>query len=156
MAQDRNINNAVPALQAAWKLVQAEWAITFTGNIRPVLVEVHRSAATQKAYFAQGRYSLGMVNKLRAEAGLPALSAEQNRRVITYRREGSSKHEFFPSRAIDILLMKGSEIVNDPIWYRRLADMIRAHNPNITWGGDWDGDQRMDDEKFVDMPHFEV
>jgi peptidoglycan L-alanyl-D-glutamate endopeptidase CwlK len=155
MAQDRNIENAVPALRAAWKVVQANWAKLHGSAVRPILVEVHRSAETQRAYYAQGRKPLWQVNRLRTEAKLPPLSEEQNRRVITYRQEGTSKHEAFPSKAIDILIMNGAAIVNDPREYRKLADIIRGHNPDITWGGDWDGDQRMDDERFVDMPHFE-
>ncbi len=26
----------------------------------------------------------------------------------------------------------------------------------LRWGGDWDGDTEMRDQKFVDLPHFEV
>ncbi len=26
----------------------------------------------------------------------------------------------------------------------------------LRWGGDWDGDTELRDQKFVDLPHFEV
>jgi hypothetical protein len=156
MAQDRNIHNATPALQEAWAHVQAHWDVRWGGEVRPVLVEVHRSAAVQRAYYAQGRQNLSLVNNLRKAAGLAPIGAEENRNVVTYRRPGRSKHEKMPSEAIDILIMKGRIIVNDPAWYRRLADMMRSYNHAIIWGGDWDGDQRSDDERFVDMPHFEI
>lgn len=27
---------------------------------------------------------------------------------------------------------------------------------NLRWGGDWDRDYDLDDQKFIDLPHFEV
>lgn len=156
MGQDRNIGNAILPLQDAWAFVQANWAHRWGNELRPTLVEVHRSAATQRAYYAQGRKPLAQVNALRKAAGHAPISAADNKRIITHRREGSSKHERLPSEAIDILIMRGRAVVNEPIWYRRLADMMRSQNHSIVWGGDWDGDQRSDDERFLDMPHFEL
>jgi len=26
----------------------------------------------------------------------------------------------------------------------------------LRWGGDWDGDTELDDNKFDDLPHFEL
>jgi hypothetical protein len=38
--------------------------------------------------------------------------------------------------------------------HRRCSPM--AQFARIRWGGEWDGDGHSDDEKSLDMPHFEV
>ena len=73
-------------------------------------------------------------------------------------RAGQSKHNKNPSLAIDVAPY--------PIdWnnYRRfyhfggyvkgIADSL---NIPIRWGGDWDGDNNFKDQKFHDLPHFEL
>jgi peptidoglycan LD-endopeptidase CwlK len=75
----------------------------------------------------------------------------------------TSKHNSMPSKAVDIAPY--------PIdWedygrFRALADHVLATAKRlgieVRWGGDWDGDgkTRRDgdmDEKFVDLPHFEL
>ena len=155
MKTNREIGNAVVALQKAWAFVRLEWVRAFPFGPTLILAEVFRAPETQAAYHAQGRKPLEEVNRLRKVADLAAINASENK-VVTYRQAGTSKHELLPSRAIDIMVMKNGQISNDPIYYRKLADLLRAHNPKIVWGGDWDGDQRSDDEKFVDMPHFEI
>jgi hypothetical protein len=29
-------------------------------------------------------------------------------------------------------------------------------NVEIRWGGDWDGDRKLEDQTFHDLPHFEI
>lgn len=69
-----------------------------------------------------------------------------------------SKHNSRPSRAVDI--------APHPIdWnnhqrFRDAAKIVleeaKKLNISVRWGGDWDGDGQTSDEKFVDMPHFEL
>jgi len=70
----------------------------------------------------------------------------------------NSKHNSMPSRAVDI--------VPYPVnWkdFKRfyiMGGIIKAvaHNLNlpIRWGGDWDGDNDLDDQTFNDMVHVEL
>jgi len=78
-----------------------------------------------------------------------------------------SKHNQNPSIAVDIApwdpsMRKGR---GDIDWNNRdrfilLAGIIKgvAHKLNIQirWGGDWDSDTFMRDQKFIDMPHIEL
>jgi peptidoglycan LD-endopeptidase CwlK len=69
-----------------------------------------------------------------------------------------SKHNSSPSQAVDV--------VPYPIdWQdrermRRFACFVlgyaAATHLRIRWCGDWDGDHRIDDQGFDDLPHFEL
>lgn len=69
-----------------------------------------------------------------------------------------SKHNSYPSLAVDIAPY--------PInWHDRerffmLAGMMFAcankHNIKLRWGGNWNGNFISSDQKFDDLPHFEV
>jgi len=75
-----------------------------------------------------------------------------------------SKHNHYPSRAVDIVpypinwrdtnrfyLMGG--------FVKALAVKLKEEgkiNHDIRWGGDWDGDTMVDDQTFMDLPHFEL
>jgi len=70
----------------------------------------------------------------------------------------NSKHNSMPSTAIDIVPYPVDwEDLNR---FRVLAGYIlgTAHTMGIElrWGGDWDRDYDEGDEKFRDMPHFEL
>lgn len=83
---------------------------------------------------------------------------------MTQVRFPNSKHNITPSRAVDV--------VPYPIDWR---DIERFHlfagfvlgiahkmyergdiDHRIRWGGDWDSDTKTKDEKFRDLPHFEL
>lgn len=70
----------------------------------------------------------------------------------------NSKHNSLPSKAIDV--------VPFPVDW---ADMSRFYHfagfvlavaqsmgVKLRWGGDWNGDLKFRDEKFKDLPHFEL
>lgn len=78
-------------------------------------------------------------------------------------RYPESKHNTFPSRAVDIMPW--------PInWDTRNADNLAtiahlmglvtgiaiARGIRLRWGGDWDGDKRVRLVGFVDLPHLEL
>lgn len=71
-----------------------------------------------------------------------------------------SKHNASPSLAVDIAPYPIDW--NDTERFVLLAGVVKAIAYNlevvdiIRWGGDWDQDDRMTDERFRDYPHFEL
>jgi peptidoglycan L-alanyl-D-glutamate endopeptidase CwlK len=69
-----------------------------------------------------------------------------------------SRHNFKPSRAVDV--------VPYPIDWKNLnrfymfggyvKGIAKQKGISIRWGGDWDSDTLTDDQKFMDLPHFEL
>lgn len=73
-------------------------------------------------------------------------------------RYPNSKHNTLPSSAVDIAPYPIDW--KDTARFARLAGYLEriAHEQGIRirWGGDWDGDFATADERFIDMPHFEI
>jgi len=73
-------------------------------------------------------------------------------------RHPNSKHNSFPSKAIDCVPCPIDWEDQRRFYY--LAGIFKA----IAWemgfelrhGGDWDGDDIFKDQKFFDLPHFEI
>lgn len=75
----------------------------------------------------------------------------------------NSKHNSFPSLAIDVapyITAEGEIPWSDTEAFAKMAGYIMAvadmEGVSLRWGGDWDGDNRTDDENFRDRPHFEL
>lgn len=80
----------------------------------------------------------------------------------------NSKHNLKPgqekSLAVDVIpyFAEGKDHYdwNDLLAFARLAGVIftiaHQHGVRIRWGGDFDRDGRSADEKFKDLPHFEI
>ncbi|WP_080058978.1 M15 family metallopeptidase [Spirosoma aerolatum] len=153
---NRDIKLCVPRLQQAWAHLLATWTLAYPNGPKIILVETYRSPAVQLAYYAQGRQQLASVNRLRANVGLPAISAAENKRRITNAKPGQSKHQVSPSKAFDIGFTLNGQMVWDEVNYNRAAQIVRAAFPDVIWGADWDGDGQTTDERLVDRPHFEV
>lgn len=84
----RDIKRATPFMQWFWdELKMAVWGEL---GLRIFLVDVDRDWKVQRAYYAQGRDPLHIVNSLRKEAGLPTITATQNKNKITWTYK--SKH----------------------------------------------------------------
>ena len=104
--------------------------------------ETKREPIVQKAYYAQGRDDLVMVNQLRHAAGLAPISPSENNRKITWTL--NSHH--MTGKAIDIYPMKDGSILwngTEEDW-KPIVEIAEALG--IEWGGRWT-------EK--DMPHFQ-
>lgn len=76
-----------------------------------------------------------------------------------------SKHNKIPSLAIDIVPLEkvdGKEFIdwNDRERMTLIAGLMlnEAYHQgiNLRWGGDWNGDYSVKDNKFDDLPHFEI
>lgn len=71
-----------------------------------------------------------------------------------------SKHNAIPSLAVDIYAYVDGKATWDEkyLYYLGGVIMLIAKQKNITlrWGGNWDRDATMDDQRFNDLPHFEL
>jgi len=98
-----------------------------------------RSFAEQTALYAQGRYGLDYVNKLRQQAGLYLLQTQSENYIVTYAKAGESYHNF--GLAIDIVdRVKGYNI--DWVALRKIA---------VSCGLEYIPDTLT----FSDKPHFQ-
>lgn len=103
----RDIKKASPFMQWFWDELRT--AVYNELKLTIFLVDVDRDWKVQRAYYAQGRDSLATVNYLRKIAGLPAITASQNKYKITWtlkskhitNLDNESIYDNF-SRAIDI------------------------------------------------------
>jgi peptidoglycan L-alanyl-D-glutamate endopeptidase CwlK len=95
------------------------------------ILETHRDKKTQNKYYKQGKSKLNYPN---------------------------SKHNTYPSMAIDIAPYPIDW--NDTKRFFYLAGLVmgiaEANGIKIRWGGNWDMDYDFSDNKFMDLPHFEV
>jgi peptidoglycan LD-endopeptidase CwlK len=74
------------------------------------------------------------------------------------------KHNAFPSLAADLLpiVPPGVEVYSTralPYWHvlaGAILTVARYNGVGIRWGGDWDGDRDLTEEKFLDLGHFEL
>lgn len=74
-----------------------------------------------------------------------------------------SKHNRFPSRAVDVgpydPKIKGVNWKDLKRFYffggyvKKTAEILGI---KIRWGGDWDSDTEITDQSFNDLPHFEI
>lgn len=76
---------------------------------------------------------------------------------------GQSAHNWTPAVALDVYpypivwdrpdYKNGKAFIAQADVVRRLAKKLGIP---IRWGGDWDGDGDMTDQKLMDLPHFEL
>jgi peptidoglycan LD-endopeptidase CwlK len=70
----------------------------------------------------------------------------------------NSKHNSLPSRAVDVLPYPIDW--NDWKRFYFFGGFVKATaaqlDIDIRWGGDWDSDGNLTEEKFIDLPHFEL
>jgi len=106
----------------------------------------YRSPEEQRALFEQGRTKPGS--------------------IVTYKDgyERKSKHNQEPSFAVDVVPYPIDWDNKDRIrvfagfvlgTYQQLKKQGKIKS-NIRWGGDWDSDTILKDQRFNDFPHFEI
>lgn len=70
----------------------------------------------------------------------------------------NSKHNSSPSMAVDVVPFPIDW--NDATRFYHFAGFVKAIaislGIKIRWGGDWNGDHEFKNEKFKDLPHFEL
>ena len=129
--QAARLAQAVPSLGAAYAQALARWVgdpvLRLAGL--SIITECYRSAERQEELYAQGRSKPGP--------------------VVTYKRGGESKHNRFPSPALDVaFLLADGSVVWSGLLLSKFARLMKAADARVHWGGDW--------VKFKDRPHFEV
>jgi hypothetical protein len=71
-----------------------------------------------------------------------------------------SKHNSIPSRACDVVKYPVDFKSADARDYYFLAGYVLSTAERlgikIRWGGDWDSDRNLKNQKFYDLPHFEL
>ena len=113
-------------------------------GIKYYISETKRTKEVQKCYFAQGRYSLEEVNKLRKEAGLWLITEAENKNKITWTL--NSRH--IDGSAIDLV---PASATGKPEWnaesyrWKQIADI--GLGLGLTWGGSW---------QPPDNPHWQI
>lgn len=70
----------------------------------------------------------------------------------------NSKHNSLPSKAIDVIPYPVDW--NDTKRFMHFAGFVQATalsmGIKLRWGGDFNGDLNFKNDKFIDMPHFEL
>lgn len=110
------------------------------------IIEGHRTLETQQKYFAEGRSKLDGIKQ-------------------------KSKHQSFPSMAVDIMPYKkgtnafsGDELDNRRFYMmmgmvKAIAEHLYSQGEivhKVRFGLDWDNDDTFKDQTFHDLPHFEL
>lgn len=123
----RNITDASKILRAKWPILQKKFC-ALTGNDL-ILTCTHRTIEEQQRLYSQGRTTKG--------------------KIVTWVDgvKTKSKHNFYPSRAIDVAVIRGGKISWYPEDYRTLGFVCR--DLGLVWGGGWKPPK-------TDMPHIEL
>lgn len=70
----------------------------------------------------------------------------------------NSKHNSYPSRAVDVAPypIDWDDLGRFYMFAGYVMCKANEMGIKIRYGGDWDGDKRTTDQKFNDLPHFEL
>ena len=100
----------------------------------------HRTVSEQQNLFAQGRTKPGP--KVTNVDGINDIG----------------KHNHSPSQAVDIAPypIDWNNTGRFMILGGYIMGVAQGLGVNLCWGGDWDGDYDNKDERFSDLPHFEL
>jgi peptidoglycan L-alanyl-D-glutamate endopeptidase CwlK len=71
---------------------------------------------------------------------------------------GESPHNFEPSLAVDVIPYPVDWKDHDRMQYfaGQVMGIAQMMGIEIKWGGDWDRDTHLSDNRFNDLPHFEL
>lgn len=109
----------------------------------------HRTPEEQFTLFKRGRK---LVNGVWV--------VENQLEVVTWKDgiEHPSKHNFFPSLAIDVIPypLDWRDETRACYFAGIVMATARGMGVDLRWGGDWDRDTQLKDERFVDLWHFEL
>ena len=98
-----------------------------------IVIEGHRSVERQNKLYKKGFSKLDGINK-------------------------KSKHNYSPSLAVDVVPYPIDWQDTNRMYYfggyvKGVAERLGL---KIRWGGDWDNDTKVNDHRFIDLPHFEL
>lgn len=89
---------------------------------------------------------------------------ELYRQGKTQKQAGQSKHNCVPSMAVDVAPYPINWEDKKRFYYfaghvKSITNMLLDQGKishKIRWGGDWDGDNNLNNQTFFDLPHFEL
>tara|TARA_R110002020_G_scaffold212480_4_gene419122 strand:- start:17478 stop:17867 length:390 start_codon:yes stop_codon:yes gene_type:complete len=95
------------------------------------ILEGHRDESKQNKYFQDGKTKVKYPN---------------------------GRHNSNPSRAVDVTPypVDWADRERQTLFAGYVMGMARSMGIGIRWGGDWDKDFQVNDNKFDDFPHFEL
>lgn len=107
-----------------------------------------RTMAEQQALYAQGRQPLNVVNNLRTQAGLPPITAEENKGKVTDLRFGFHN----VGLAVDLVEDGDTNKIGIQWSWKAIKDYIQlgsiAKRVGLEWGGFW--------KSWKDYPHVQL
>ncbi len=128
------------------------------------IIEGARPDALQALYFDQGRSKLDGVTKKSKHQTSEKTPKSRAIDAGPYYADEWPRLPWSTSPLIAIL----GQVSEDQAW-KNLENLKRWHGfggyilgigdslgITLRWGGDWDGDERSDDQGFHDLPHFEL
>jgi len=97
------------------------------------VIEGHRSVERQKELFDKGFSKIDGINK-------------------------KSKHNYTPSMAVDVVPYPIDWNDTDRMYFfgGYVKGIAHSMGIKIRFGGDWDSDTKVNDQSFIDLPHFEI
>lgn len=126
----RDIKDAHPVLQEAWPKIKAAYEAACPGFTLSISCS-RRSPQEQQELYAQGRTKAGQ---------------------IVTQIDGKNKlgaHNFTPSRAIDVMVVKDGKAVWSDASYAILGPILEdLGDARLEWGGHW--------TSFKDLPHIQL
>lgn len=138
--ESRDLNHCEPELKTRFLALKADFEAKTGRQLH--LTCTYRSPAKQAELYLRGRRGVAGEGKVTNCDGVKI----------------KSRHNFFPSQAVDVCVDTdpgpGKVIVWDRAAYAPLGQLSQVHG--LRWGGDWNGNGSSDDEKFLDMPHLEL
>ena len=72
--------------------------------------------------------------------------------------ERKSKHQTRPSKAVDVVPypVDWEDLERFRAFGGFVLGVASQMGVKIRWGGDWDSDWTFTDQRFIDLPHFEI
>lgn len=135
----RRLSDANPKLQEAYKKAKIAFEAVYP-QFEVILTCTYRSHEEQERLYNQPWDGIDNNNN-----GLIDEPSEK----VTNAKPGQSKHNHYPSLAIDIAFKyRGEKKLNwNLAYYKKFYDIIKGFEPAIRWGGFF---------KFVDGVHYEI
>ena len=134
----RNPNDIHPTLRLAWESSLNEWLRDNQNDPVPFLTCTHRSVEEQEILYMISRNG-------KDDDGDGQIDEADEWRSNA--RAGQSKHNLYPSEAIDVAFRKKDGKLDwSESLFARFAVYMKRHGMN--WGGDW--------KKRKDTPHYEM
>lgn len=79
--------------------------------------------------------------------------------IVLVKRPATSKtlqSRHVDKLAADLNVFSNDVLLSKPIDYKPLGDYWESLHPDNRWGGDWDRDDNLAEETFLDPYHFEM